>query len=263
MDADGDSGVALVMGGSRGLGLACALELADQCGAIAICGRTEADVVTATKKIEERGGCRVIGLVGDVSKPDEVQGIVTAVREALGPIQVLVANAGGPAAGSFFDVSDEDWDSAYRLTLGSVVVAIRSVLPDMRIAGTGRIIVIGSSSIRRPIPNLVLSNTFRAAVNGLVKDLATSLASEGITVNMVAPGRIDTERVRELDAINGAAKSISAQEERQASEQKIPAGRYGTPKEFAAAVAFLASQDASYITGQSLLVDGGLVATVP
>lgn len=253
--------VALVMAGSRGLGLACARELIARGDAVAICGRDRDGVVAATKELQQAG--HALGLVGDVSRPDELRDVVRDVRRSLGPLAVLVANAGGPPAGGFFDVSSEDWDVAYRLTLQSFIAAVREVVPDMRAAGRGRIVLIGSSSVRRPIPNLVLSNTFRPALNGLVKDLAVTLAPDGITVNIVAAGRVDTERVRELDALSAVARSMTPEQVRADSQRLIPMGRYGRPEELAAMVGFLASPQASYITGQSILVDGGLVSALP
>lgn len=253
--------VALVLAGTRGLGRACARELAAAGHAVAVCGRRREDVDAVAKELEQSGPA--LGLVGDVSRADELRAVVAETRRTLGPVEILVANAGGPPAGGFFDVALEDWDTAYRLTLMSVVVAVREVADEMRAGGWGRIALIGSSSVRRPLPDLVLSNVFRPGLAGLVKDLAVTLAPDGITVNMVSPGKIDTDRVRTLDEQRAGKQSVDPDEVRAATERGIPAGRYGSPAELGAVVGFLTSPQASYVTGQSILVDGGLVPTLP
>lgn len=253
--------VAFVMAGTRGLGLASAVALAEKGHPVAVCARTPEGVERAVARLERHGPA--FGVVGDVSDATALAEAVAAVRDKLGPIGVLVANAGGPPAGDFFSVSAEDWETAYRLTFMSVVRAAQAVLPEMQSAGRGRIVVIGSSSVRRPIPNLLLSNVFRPALDGLVKDLAVTLAPMGVTVNMVSPGRIDTDRVRTLDAAAAARRGVAAEDVRRDSEGQIPMGRYGSPEELAACVAFLASRSASYITGQCILVDGGMMPTLP
>ncbi|GAA5198688.1 SDR family oxidoreductase [Rugosimonospora acidiphila] len=261
VEAVGKPDVAFVMAGTRGLGLASAVALAERGHPVAVCARTPEAVRSAVALLERHGPA--FGVVADVSDAAALADAVAAVRDRLGPVGVLVANAGGPPAGDFFSVTPEHWDVAYQLTLMSVVRAVRAVVPEMRAAGRGRIVVIGSSSVRRPIPGILLSNVFRPALDGLVKDLAVTLAPMGITVNMVNAGRIDTDRVRELDA--GAAKrqGVSPEEIRRGSEATIPMGRYGSPEELGSCVAYLASPAASYITGQSILVDGGLVPTLP
>lgn len=252
---------AFVLAGSRGLGYGCAERLAAEGHAVGICGRSADEVDAAANKLAAQS--RAIGVVADVSDAEQLRETVARVRSELGPVGVLVANAGGPPPGGFEDVSPESWEAAYQLTLMSFVHAVHGVLPDMRSLGGGRIILIGSSSIRRPISNLVLSNTFRPALNGLVKDLAVDLAADRVTVNVVAPGRIDTDRVRQLDAVAAERSGRSIEEARAGSEGSIPMGRYGRTEEFAALVGFLASEDAGYITGQSILVDGGMTASLP
>jgi 3-oxoacyl-[acyl-carrier protein] reductase len=252
--------VALVLAASRGIGFACAEELAHRGLAVAICGRDRDQLEIAVKELKKSGPA--VGVVADVAQADQIENVVAQTRLELGSIDVLVTNAGGPRAGSFFDVSIADWQQTHALTLMSAVVAIREVVADMRARRAGRIILIGSSSVYRPIPNLVLSNAFRPALHGLVKDLAVTLGPENVTVNMVSPGRIDTDRVRELDSIKAHETGTTEEAVREMSFGRIPMGRYGTPAEVASAVGFLASQEASYITGQVILADGGLVASL-
>ncbi|GAA3730442.1 3-oxoacyl-[acyl-carrier protein] reductase [Spinactinospora alkalitolerans] len=249
------------MAGTRGLGLACAGELLRTGHAVTVCGR---DPERLDAAVTELGGLGpVTGERADVAAAEDVDRLVNGAVDRFGGLDVLVVNAGGPPAGDFGDVDMDDWDTAYALTLRSAVTAIRAAVPAMRRGGFGRVLVIGSSSVRRPLGGLVLSNVFRPALAGLVKSLATDLAPDGITVNMVSPGRIDTERVRLLDERRADREGGTAEAVRSASEAAIPAGRYGRPEELAAMVGFLAGEQAGYVTGQSLLVDGGLVPTLP
>lgn len=260
--SDGSNrGAALVLASTRGLGYAAAEELVSKGWPVAICGRNAEAVTEAEKRLTRLGAA--CGYVCDVMDRTQLENTVSRVRKDMGDIEVLVTNSGGPPIGGFDEVTLDDWDTAYQLIISSFVNAVRAVLPAMRSRQFGRIVVIGSSSIRRPIQNLVLSNTFRPALNGLVKDLATTLAAEGITVNMVAPGRIDTERIREIDYGLAQRLGSSLAHVQEASAATIPARRYGEPRELAAVIGFLASHAAGYVTGQSVLVDGGMVASLP
>lgn len=255
---------AVVMAGTRGLGQACAAELLRGGLEVTVCGRDGERLEQAVAELGAvAGNDAVTGERADVSSTEDVERLVGGAVERYGRLDTLVVNAGGPPPGDFADVSMEDWDTAYALTLRSAVTAIRAAVPAMREGGFGRIVIIGSSSVRRPIGGLVLSNVFRPALTGLVKSLSTDLAPDGITVNMVSPGRIDTERVRTLDERKATRQGTTAEEVRNSSEAAIPAGRYGKPEELAAMVGFLAEERAGYITGQSLLVDGGLVPSLP
>ncbi|KIH99462.1 hypothetical protein LP52_07470 [Streptomonospora alba] len=255
---------AVVMAGTRGLGQACAAELLRGGLEVTVCGRDGERLQQAVAELGAvAGDDAVTGERADVSSTEDVERLVGGAVERYGRLDVLVVNAGGPPPGDFADVSMEDWDTAYALTLRSAVTAIRAAVPAMRERGFGRIAVIGSSSVRRPLEGLVLSNVFRPALTGLVKSLAGDLAPDGITVNMVSPGRIDTERVRTLDERKAQRQGTTAEEVRRGSEAAIPAGRYGRPEELAALVGFLAEERAGYITGQSLLADGGLTPTLP
>jgi 3-oxoacyl-[acyl-carrier protein] reductase len=191
-----------------------------------------------------------------------VERVVEAGMREFGRIDILVTNAGGPPAGPFEQHSPEAWDRAVQLTLGSVLNLTRAVLPGMKERRWGRILNVTSIAVKQPVEGLILSNSVRAAVTGFARTLANEIAPWGITVNNVLPGYTRTERLDELAAANSKAKGISQEEARAAWEAQIPMGRLGEPREFAALVAFLASERASYITGTSITVDGGWVRSL-
>lgn len=245
--------VAVVMGASRGLGRAVAGVLARDGYAVHLLARAGAALDAAAADT-----------AGTAHPVDAADGAaLTAVLDAVGPVDVLVCNAGGPPPGGLDDLTEEQWRHGWDLTLMSTVRAIRAVAPGMRDRRAGRIVVLGSSSVRQPIDGLLLSNVYRAGVLGLVKSLAPQFGRYGVTVNMVSPGRIDTDRVRALDAARADRLGVAADTERANSIARIPLGRYGEPAELAELVSFLASPAAAYITGQSVLVDGGLVNALP
>lgn len=254
--------VALVMAGSKGLGRGCADALMSSGLRIALCARGQEGVDDAVRAMRAEGG-DVVGIAADVSRPDELGTAFDFVDHAFGRLDVLVANAGGPKPGAFSAVGDDDWLAGFELTLMSAVRAIRAAIPRMRAGRYGRIIVLGSSSARIPIPNLALSNAFRPALVGVVKTLAAELATDGITINMVCPGRIDTDRVRGLDQDRARREGLTTEAVRANSERSIPMGRYGHPSDIGGLTAFLASEQAGYITGQCILVDGGMVLALP
>jgi 3-oxoacyl-[acyl-carrier protein] reductase len=262
MDLGLNGRVALVAAASRGLGQAVAVALAEEGARVAMFSRRQEAIEAAAAEVRRRTGAELLPLAADVNNPQDLEQVVRATVEQFGRLDILVNNAGGPPPGTFDTLSEEQWQQAVNLTLMSAVRLTRLALPHLRTQGGGRIINLTSSSVREPIANLMLSNAIRSAVAGWAKTLATELAPENILVNCVAPGRIDTERLQELDAANAQRQGRPAEEIRRANETAIPLGRYGQPEEFAAAVAFLASERASYITGTTLYVDGGKLASV-
>jgi 3-oxoacyl-[acyl-carrier protein] reductase len=253
--------VAVVLGGTKGLGRGCAEALAQAGFAVAVTARTATDLDEATVALRRRG-VAAMGWCADVTDPEAMAAMFTDVESVLGPVGVLVANAGGPPPGSVLDLTDDAWRAGFELTFLSTVRAIGLAVPQMRRAGYGRILILGSSSVSSPLPNLAISNAMRPALLGVMKSLAIDLGPEQITVNLVSPGRIATERVAQLDAATAQRQHRSVEEVRAASEATIPMGRYGQPADLGALVAFLAGPDAGYVTGQSILVDGGLVRSL-
>ncbi|MFT8362196.1 MAG: SDR family oxidoreductase [Sporolactobacillus sp.] len=259
MELDLKNKVALVLASSQGLGKAIAHALVREGAYVMISGR-HADTLKKTAE-EIAGDQKIAYCAADITNAEQLKQLVNRTHEELGKIDILVNNAGGPPRGIFEDFTDEEWEEAFHLNLLSYIRAIREVLPDLRRDG-GRIINIASSSIKQPIPGLILSNTFRLGIVGLSKTLANELAVDGILVNTVAPGRIATERVRYLDERKATELGKTVSEIEKMSKQSIPLNRYGTPDEFANAVVFLASKASSYITGSSFLVDGGKISAI-
>jgi 3-oxoacyl-[acyl-carrier protein] reductase len=248
---------ALVLAASRGLGYASALGLSREGCDLVICSRDESRIRAAAETISKETSGRVHALAADVSGEREATQLVDAVVSRYGGLDIVVHNAGGPPAGEFLAMTDAQWQKAFEQNLLSLVRLVRAATPHMKRAGGGRILTIASSSIKQPIPNLVLSNAFRAGVWGLAKTLSRELAADKILVNVVAPGRIQTERIDELDRLTAERSGKPLDEVRQGSAASVPLGRIGRPEELANLVVFLASDAASYITGQAITVDGG------
>ena len=245
MDLGLDGRVALVTGGSRGIGRATAIALAAEGARVAVAARTQEDVDAVAAEI---GGS---GFTFDSAKPGDADRLVDAVESELGPIEVYIANTGGPPAGPDpLGFDDEQWERANRTLMVTPMQILRRVVPGMRERGWGRVVSVSSSAVREPIQGLQLSNAYRPGVVVAFKELARENASAGITFNTVMPGRIGTDRI--------AANFGGLDKARAAAEQQVPAARLGEPEEVAAVIAFLASEQAAYVTGQWLLVDGGL-----
>lgn len=252
---------ALVIASSQGLGKAIAKELVLEGANVMLTSRDETKLKDVQAELEALNGGRVVYHPCDITKPDEIEQLVKETQNQLGTIQILLNNAGGPPSGSFDEMTDEDWQRAFELNLFSYIRIIRAVLPDLRKDG-GRIVNIASTSIKRPIPNLILSNTFRNGIVGLSKSLAEELAPDRILINVVGPGTIETGRIHELNEGKAKKANKAVNEIEQETIQTIPLGRMGQPAEFAKAVTFLLSDANSYITGQTLLVDGGMAKTI-
>ena len=247
---------AIVMAASRGLGYASALGLAREGCKLIVCSRDQGRIETAAAAITKETNAEVKALVADVSSASEAKRLVDAAVSAYGGLEIVVHNAGGPPAGETLQMTDEQWQKAFEQNLLSFTRIVGAAAPEMKKAGYGRVITIASSSIKQPIPNLALSNALRAGVWGIAKTLSRELAPQGILVNVIAPGRIDTERIAELDQANATKSGKSIEDVRKASVGSIPLGRLGRPEELANLVVFLASQAGSYITGQAITVDG-------
>ena len=253
--------VALVAASSRGLGRAVAEEFAREGARVVVCARGDAALHETAAAIRALGA-EVEAIVGDVSNPADVVRIVESATRAFGRIDVLVTNGGGPPAGPFESHSADAWREAVRQNLDSVVELTRAVLPGMKERRWGRIINVTSIAVKQPVDNLILSNSVRAAVTGFARTLANEVAPFGITVNCVMPGYTRTQRVDELAARNATLRGTSAEAQVAVWEGQIPMGRLGRPDEFAAMVAFLASERASYTTGASIPVDGGWIRSL-
>jgi len=248
--------VALLTGASRGLGFAAAEALAKEGVDIAINSRDEKTLFRAGDKLAKYG-TRVVSLPGDVTDPNQAEMLVGATIATLGKLDLLFTNAGGPPPGAFESFTDEDWQHAIDLSFMSHVRLIRAALPLLRKSESAAVLTVTSISVKQPIPNLVLSNSIRAATIGLTKTLALELGEEGIRFNSILPSWTDTERVKSLLSDRAKRKGTSLKDEIRVQNEQSPLGRMAKPEEFGKAAAFLLSPAASYITGVMLSVDGG------
>jgi 3-oxoacyl-[acyl-carrier protein] reductase len=250
--------VAIVAASSQGLGRAAAFALAAEGAHVALCARGSEALERTAATIHERYKVRVHSQTLDVRDTAAVEHFVKSVNERFGRVDICVTNAGGPPAKGFLETTDEDWDSAFSLNLRSAAAFARAVAPYMQRSRWGRIITISSITVRQPQPQLVLSNAVRAGVMGLVRSLANELGKDGILVNNVAPGYTATERLKELSTRLAAALHQSEEVVEREWIEQIPLQRLGKPEEVADAVVWLASERASFVTGQTILVDGGM-----
>ncbi|HXW08765.1 MAG TPA: SDR family oxidoreductase [Vicinamibacterales bacterium] len=250
--------VAMVAGASRGLGYAVAQALSREGAHVSMASRDEAAIRAAAGRL----GGDTLAVPLDVRSADGIERWGRATEERFGGIDLLFANAGGPPAGAVLSFDDAAWQDAVDLLLFSTIRMVRAAVPSMQRRGGGAILVSTSSSVKEPIQNLGLSTVVRASVSALSKTLALELASSGIRVNQIVPGRIDTDRVRQLDEINAKKQSVTPEEARRRAQSAIPLARYGDPEEYGRVAAFLLSGAASYMTGATVQVDGGLVRSV-
>jgi 3-oxoacyl-[acyl-carrier protein] reductase len=254
--------VAMVAGASKGLGYATAKALAAEGAIVSIGSRDKAAIEKAAADITRDTGGTVIAVEADVRNADAITAWAASIEKSHGGIDLLYANSGGPPAGSALEFDDRGWQEAFELLLLSSIRLCRAAVPSMRRRGGGAIVVATSSSVKEPLPNLALSNVMRGGVSSLAKTLSLELAKDRIRVNQLMPGRIDTDRLRYLDEVNSKKAGISPEEQKQRVLTAIPTGRYGNADEFGRAAAFLLSDAASYITGATLQVDGGLIKGV-
>ena len=250
--------VAMVAAGSKGLGRATALALAAEGCAVSICARG-LEALASTKAELEAFGVRALAETVDISSAEDLARWHRVTEATLGPVDILVTNTGGPKAAVFGQLSDEDWSAGVDSTLLNVVRLSRLVLPGMRARQWGRIVHITSLVAKQPYPLLTISSTLRAGLSALTRTLALETAREGITVNALLPGHVMTDRQLHLAEVQAAAAGITPEAHFARQAESIPVGRIGRPEEVGAVIAFLCSAPASYLTGQSLLVDGGLV----
>jgi 3-oxoacyl-[acyl-carrier protein] reductase len=254
--------VALVFGASRGLGRAAAEALAAEGARIVIVARQEATLTEAATSIARATGAEVFPLVCDVSKADDARRAVREAAAHFGGLDIVVTNSGGPRAGTFDALTEQDFAQAVELLFMSVVRVCIEAVPLLRKRGGGRIINVTSITVKQPVDNLMLSNAVRPAVVGFARSLATELAPERITVNCVAPGYTRTERVVELNTANAKREQTTMEAIEERLVGTIPMKRLGEPHEFASLIVFLASERSSYITGTTLQVDGGYVRSL-
>jgi 3-oxoacyl-[acyl-carrier protein] reductase len=254
--------IAMVGGASKGLGLAVATALAAEGAHVSIASRNQEAIDAAAQVLRQQNGGRVLATVADVTSAEAIERWHTTTVAQFGGVDLLFTNSGGPPAGRALDFGDSAWLSAFELLVLGVVRQVRLAVPSMQQRGGGAILMSTSSSVKEPIANIALSNVLRASVSALAKTLALELAGSGIRVNQLIPGRIGTDRVQEIDAINAGKAGISVEQQRERSVATIPLGRYGKPEEFGRVAAFLLSNAAAYLTGASVQVDGGLVRGV-
>ncbi len=259
MDLGIEGRVALVAASSRGLGRAIAEALAAEGCDLVLCARSEDDLEATRSAIAQSSGRRVVALPTDVAEPEQVQRLVDLALGEFGRVDILVTNGGGPPPGSFQDHGLPAWRAASAVTLESVVALIQGVLPGMLERRWGRILNVTSIAVKQPVDGLMLSNSLRAAVTGLARTLANEVADQGVTVNNLMPGYPRTERLEHLASHIAEQRGVSESEAYEGWESQVPAGRIGEPREFGALAAFLASEQAAYITGQSIAVDGGWI----
>lgn len=249
--------VMMVAASSMGLGFAIARNLALEGAKLSIASRGLKNIEKAGEAIRNESDAEVFTSTMDMSDPRSIEAWVKATEKKYGRIDGLVVNAGGPPAGRFDDLDDSKWRAGFELTIMGTVRLIRATLPYMRRQKNGSILTVTSISIKEPIDNLLLSNVMRSGVSNLLKSLSFELATEGIRINNLVPGFFGTDRLRALDLVNAREWRMSPEEVQNINFSKIPIGRYGEPDEFGKAATFLLSEAASYVTGETFIIDGG------
>ena len=262
MDLGLEGRTALVTGASSGLGLAIARELAREGCAVAMVARGRERLERAAADITREAHRRALPLVGDVSEAREAERLARAAAESLGPIEILVANAGGPPATTFADATEEQYAAAIEQNLLGSIRLARACVPAMRERKWGRVLFVSSMAAKQPLGGLLLSNTARAGLLGFAKTLANEVARDGVLVNTVLPGHFDTPRAVELAKMRAERDGRPVEQLLAERARSVPVGRLGDAREFAAMVAFLASERASFVTGTAIQVDGGQVASL-
>nr|WP_310618141.1 SDR family oxidoreductase [Pantoea cypripedii] len=261
MDLQIQQRVALICGAGSGLGRAMALSLAQEGVKVAVTGRNLEKLAATVALIQQQGGTAQAWQL-DLAAPEKFDDVLNDIHQHWGDIDILVNNSGGPPPATAQGTDAGVWQQQFSLMVSSLIQLTDKVLPAMRQRGWGRIITSTSSGVIAPIPNLALSNALRMSLLGWSKTLASEVAADGVTVNVLVPGRIATDRVSQLDAIKAKRENSTADAVAEKSRQGIPAGRYGAPEEYGATAAFLASQQASYITGTVMRVDGGMIDAI-
>ena len=246
--------VALVTGASSGIGAAVALALAAEGVKLAVAARRMDRLEDIAREAQVRGATDARAVQLDLESSDSIERALKTVRDSLGEVDILVANSGGPKPGTYLDLQLDDWDSAYRGVLRGALELVYGLVPAMRSRKWGRVVALTSSSVKQPIPNLALSNGFRTALVAALKTLSIEVARDGVTVNSIATGRVLTDRLRKLYPDEAAMQK--------SAEADVPIGHVASPEEFAPMVAFLCSEPARYVTGQTIAVDGGLIKSL-
>lgn len=260
MDLGIEGKIALVTAGSKGLGRGAAQVLSAEGCRVAICARTQADVEKTAQEIAAKTGHEVLPFVADMSRTEDIGRLLDEVRGKLGDPDIVVCNAGGPPQGNFASTNVEDFIPAVELSMMSSIRLTYGTVEAMKKKGWGRIVMITSVAVKQPIPMILLSNTARAGLTGFMKTVSREIAATGVTINAVLPGQHQTDRVMESARIKADMEGISQEEALEATRANVPMKKMGTSEDFGAVVAFLCSQQATFITGENVLVDGGLYA---